>query len=105
MRDTHQSEMQAARQQLRSQSRRSNAALLVAGFAVLLAAMAALTATRDIRENTRVLGGISSDLQEIKSAMQQQQVDGPPPAWTRDATGQAGAPGSTLRGNPAAILE
>ena len=35
-------------------------------------------ATRDIRENTRVLGDISRDLQDIKSAVQQQQVDSPP---------------------------
>jgi chromosome segregation ATPase len=77
-RDTHQAEMQAARQQLKSQRRRSNTALLVAGLAVLLAALAALTATLDIRENTRVLGEISRDLQDIKSAMEQQQVDSQP---------------------------
>ena len=64
-------------------------------------ALAALTAIRDIRENTRVLGGISRDLQDIKSAMGQQQVDGLPAARTRATPGQAGAPGSADRGNAA----
>lgn len=100
-RDTHQAEMETARQQLHSQRRRSNAALLVAGLAVLLAALAALTAIRDIRENTRVLGEISRDLQDIKSAMGQQQVTGLPAARNRATPGQAGAPGSADRGNAA----
>jgi chromosome segregation ATPase len=77
-RDTHQADMQATCKQQQSQRRRSNVALLVAGLAVLLVALAALMATRDIRENTRVVGEISRDLQDIKSAMQQQQVDSQP---------------------------
>ena len=77
-RDKQQAEMQAAREQLQSQRRRSNGALLVAGLAVLLVGLAALMATRDIRENTRVLAEIRRDLQDIKSAVQQQQVDSPP---------------------------
>jgi chromosome segregation ATPase len=103
--DTHQAELQAARLELKSQRRRSNGALLVAGLAVLLVALAALTATRDIRDNSRVLGEISRDLQDIKSAMEQQQADGPPAAGSRDMPGLGGTPGSTVGGNAAVAVE
>ena len=71
-RDTQRVELRDAREQVRRQSRRSSGALLVAGIAVLLTALTAVSGIRDIRENARLLATADRDLKNVLSVMRQQ---------------------------------
>lgn len=90
-----QMQLQDAQEQTRRLARRSNAALLVAGAAILLAVVTAVTGIRDVREHTRVLSGVSRDLKDIKSAMEQHLAGSQHTSKASDHTGLAGsaAPG------------
>ena len=105
-----QAQLQEAQQQADRQARRSNTALLVAGAAILLAAVTAVTGIRDVREHTRVLSGVSRDLKDIKSAMEQHLAGSQHAPRAYDDAGLAGSAAPEPRdavaavANPSAIV-